>query len=226
MNLSRTLFGFLMLIFFSSCSVTSSTTYTYWVDSMKVDCDKGEKQMQCLRVTQNKDFGNPDWTLFYSDIEDFTFEPGMLQRIKVKESKFQRNGEKEETAERHYLLIETLEKIPDPRMPLHDIWAVTHVNSEKLNLEENRPNLEINLAQMTIFGSNGCNNFNGNIQLLNATLIQFGAIATTRKMCEDMTIPDGFDAALTKTHSYKKEKLNLTFYDNTGKELLRFQKVD
>lgn len=109
---------------------------------------------------------------------------------------------------------------------LHDIWAATHINETPILTTENRPNLEINVTEMKIFGTDGCNNYTGNIKKLTSKNIAFGPLASTRKICLDMQIPDAYNQALNKAVSYKKELLNLYFFDSEGHKILSFKKVD
>jgi len=109
---------------------------------------------------------------------------------------------------------------------LHDIWAVTHINSIPISNSNNRPTLEINLTKMMIFGTNGCNNYSGKITTINNKNISFGTITSTKKMCLDTTTDRDFNQALLQSSTYKKENLNLYIYNSADKEDLRFKKVD
>lgn len=109
---------------------------------------------------------------------------------------------------------------------LHDIWAATHINETAILTNENAPSLEINTTEMKVFGTDGCNNYTGEIKKITSKNIAFGALASTRKMCSNMQIPDKYNQALNKVVSYKREKLNLYFFDSKGNTILSFKKVD
>lgn len=109
---------------------------------------------------------------------------------------------------------------------IHDIYVAVEINGEKISKRDEMPRFEINLNSMQVFGNNGCNEFSGAIKAVTEQKISFGAIASTRKMCRDMEVPAKFDKALIQTASYKFEDLHLSLYDNNGKELIRFLKVD
>lgn len=111
-------------------------------------------------------------------------------------------------------------------MLLHDIWASTHINDETTSDSENIPTLEINITEMKVFGTDGCNNFTGDIKNVTSKTIEFGALASTRKMCANMETPDKFNQALNKIVSYKRENLNLYFFDSEGEKILSLKKVD
>ncbi len=109
---------------------------------------------------------------------------------------------------------------------LHDIWNTTHIFQEELVGVENRPTLEVNLADLEIMGSNGCNHYNGKITRYSKNRINFGNIAVTNKMCLEMEVPDSFDDALNKVAYYSRENLILYFYDDAGDLILQFAKGD
>jgi heat shock protein HslJ len=56
--------------------------------------------------------------------------------------------------------------------------------------------------------------------------IGFSNLGGTRKMCINMEIPDSFNQAINQVSKYKIENMKLSFFDETGNELLRFKKVD
>jgi len=88
------------------------------------------------------------------------------------------------------------------------------------------PTIEVNLTEMKLMGNDGCNNFFGAIKSIDEDLINFGPLGSTMKMCVNMEITTKFNNAFNKISKYKIENLKLTFFDETGKELLRFKKVD
>ena len=109
---------------------------------------------------------------------------------------------------------------------IHDIWVAIEINGNPIEKREKMPRLELNLNTMEVFGNNGCNSISGKITAVTEQKITFGPLISTRMMCEEMKVPDAFDQAMQKTVSYKHANLNLTFYDNQGKELMKFLKVD
>jgi heat shock protein HslJ len=111
-------------------------------------------------------------------------------------------------------------------MALHDIWVATHINEEAITTTENLPRLEINTTQMKVFGTDGCNDYSGMIKSITSENIAFGPLASTRKMCANMDIPNKYNHALNNSVSYKREHLNLYFYDSNGNNVLSFKKVD
>ncbi|MGQ7868951.1 META domain-containing protein [Sunxiuqinia sp. sy24] len=109
---------------------------------------------------------------------------------------------------------------------LNDIWALETMNGERVTDFEERPVLEIHLAEMRAVGTDGCNHFMGDIKKLDAKNLEFGVLAGTRKMCRTMTVPDQFGKSLQQVKGYQLVGLTLTLSDESGKELLKFKKVD
>lgn len=112
------------------------------------------------------------------------------------------------------------------KQQLHDIWAAIRIGGHPINRMQAVPSLEINLTEMTILGTDGCNNYTATIKETSATTLSFGPLASTRKICPDMEIPNKFNAMMQKVSTYKLEGLNLILLDEEGKEVLRFLKVD
>ncbi|ALJ04545.1 hypothetical protein APS56_05045 [Pseudalgibacter alginicilyticus] len=209
-----------------SCISTKSTSTTFWVNSKKTDCNTGAGKTQCLQIHKGHDLNITEWTPFHSSIENFAFELGYLQKIKVKKTSLKTTHTPFDTSSTTYKLVKVLEKKQDPKIILHDIWAATSINRNVIKAKNNTPTLEINLTKMQVFGTDGCNNFTGSIRNLTANTIMFNTLASTRKMCLDMQIPDIYNKALINSVSYKHESLNLFFYDANGRETIHFKKVD
>ena len=111
---------------------------------------------------------------------------------------------------------------------LHDIWALTALNGEAFDRSSTRkhPTLEIHVADMKYMGNDGCNSIFGSIETLTPDAIQFGMMAGTKMMCPNMQVSNDYTTALQSAISFKRKELNLYFFDNTGKEVLVYKKVD
>jgi len=109
---------------------------------------------------------------------------------------------------------------------LHDIWTVIRIAGNPINRMSSIPRMELNLTTMKVLGNNSCNDYTGEIKEVSNTLIVFGNIATTKKMCHKMDVAASFDDAISKVTSYKLEELNLIFFNNNGDEVLAFLKGD
>jgi heat shock protein HslJ len=148
-----------------------------------------------------------------------------LSQIKTYEIKNSTLTFMNEKGEKILSFIKDSAKTAAPQQ-LHDIWAVTKINGNPINTKNPIPDMEINLTTMKVMGTNGCNRYNGSIDNISESKIHFGPVATTRMMCENMEAPNQFDEALTKIVSYKREDLQLMFFDESGKEVLTLKKVD
>ncbi len=109
-----------------------------------------------------------------------------------------------------------------------DIWLLEAIEGQKiaLTLDTERPRLEIQLTDMRIMGTDGCNGYFASIDYIDEQKIQFGPIASTRRYCAEMAIPDNFNQQMNQVKIYQVENLKLRLFDSSGNELLLFQKAD
>lgn len=215
----------------NSCGDTSeekSKTITYFVNSAKVSCE-GVGKMQCLQIKKNET--DASWTNFYSSIEGFDYQQGFTYKLSVKEEKLDPAKVPADASSVAYILVQVLEKKPDPTFRLHDIWALQAIHNEAIPTEtDQKPNktpmLEIFVADKRMGGNDGCNTLFGQIEELTETRIGFSKMGSTKMMCPNMEVPNAFTKALGETATYKVENLHLYFYNAEGKEILKFVKVD
>lgn len=118
------------------------------------------------------------------------------------------------------------QKGTEARILLNDIWVAEQIEGEMIMDKSNAPSLEIHTSDMEVMGSDGCNNYMGKIQKLTNNDLVFGPLAGTRKMCEDMTVADKFNAAMVNVRQYKISKVKLRLMDAEGKVLVVLKKVD
>ncbi len=114
----------------------------------------------------------------------------------------------------------------DPQQALHDIWVLESIDGRQVETVPKRPELEINVTENRVMGTDGCNNFFGDIKAVDSSRLVLGPLAGTKKACPDMKIADQFNRNLSKVTSYKRQDLKLLLYDREGNELLSFKKVD
>ena len=200
--------------------------HVYWINSARVDC-QGVTPQTCYLVKKAANVEDGEWTYFYSQIEGFDFEPGNIYKLLVNEEQLPPEMAPADASSIKYTLVKVLEKTADERLRINDIWALTHVSGELINSDKlNTPTLEIKVAEMRAFGTDGCNNYFGGIKTLNAKELKFAALAGTKKMCMNMQLPNAFNVAISNTSFYKIESLKLTLLDAENKEILSFKKVD
>jgi len=216
--------SFLVIVMINAC--TSKKNSIIWVNSFKSECSGGAGKMLCLSVHKGPSIDNPIWENFYANIDGFSFEPGYFQQIEVKEEIIDKNQVPADGSSIKYTLIKVLKKLKDSRYTLNDIWIAQNINGVPIEQKDKLPTMEINLYKMQVFGNNSCNEYTGGIEKLTELEIQFGVIATTRKMCLNMNVADEFDKALNRSITYKLENLNLIFSDKSGNETISFIKGD
>ena len=116
--------------------------------------------------------------------------------------------------------------VSKPRVQLHDIWIAIRIGGNPINRMTPIPRLEINLTENKVYGSDGCNEFSGTLDLVTANQIAIGNIASTKKMCPDIEAADQYNRQLDLVTSYRLEGLNLILEDRNGHEVLAFLKGD
>lgn len=224
---------FIIIIALSGCAtkkIQTTSAEIWWVNGSKVDC-LGIGPMKCLQIQKSDTIQPGNWQNFYTEIDGFNFQNGYLFKIKVREEKLNPAKVPADGSSVKYKLVEILEKMPDPRFALNDLWVLEAINGETVKKPENNdqrplPAIEINVTEMRVMGSDGCNRLTGSITKLENGEIELGPVAQTKKLCLDTDIPDRFNAAFAQSKKYRRDGLLLIFSDDSGKELLRFKKVD
>jgi heat shock protein HslJ len=229
----RNILLLLSAVFFVSCSTSkemSTKPYVMWVKGIKVDCE-GVGPMKCMLIQKNEVTEPGNWQNFYNDIEGFYFQSGTMFKLLVSEEKLDDSQVPADASTIKYKMVEILEKQPDPVFAVHDIWVVQSIEGNQVQQPEknsglNMPSIEINLTEMKIMGTDGCNQFFGPIKNIEEEIIEFGPMGSTMKMCVNMDLPDKLNQAMGKVARYNRTGLYLTFFDSDGNELLQFKKVD
>ena len=204
------------------------TYQTYRINSYRVPCNDWFGPTECLQVQKE---GSEDWQLLYVNIEGFQFEPGYLYRIRVREEKLdpaQLPADYPSSIKRTLVSVE--EKIPDPRLPINEIWVLRaieglEVTEEQLAGQLKRPNIEFHLRDKRYLGTDGCNTFRGSIESLTGTGLRLGPAMRTRMTCLDTSIPDAYLKLLDRVDSYQLQELELILSEGNA-ELLRFRKTE
>lgn len=223
-----TLLSLFFVSFFSACTenTDNDNIVTFWVNSSKAECDAGAGLKQCLQVYRGDDPTTADWEYFYEEIKGFNFEPGYFQRLEVKETPREKGKVPIDASTLEYTFIKVLEKVEDSRFVLNGKWIATSIAGKELTDETTIPDLNIDLQKMQVSGTNGCNNYNGGIKTLTASVIELGNLASTKKMCMDMSVPDSYDQALNSSTSYKMADGTLVFMDKDGTATVSFKKAE
>ncbi|MCB9202953.1 MAG: DUF4377 domain-containing protein [Flavobacteriales bacterium] len=211
----------IVMLTLQSCS--SSKNNVYWINSFKSDC-VGVGPMKCLNVYKGEDLENAKWQNFYSKIEGFNFEEGMLTKIKVKEEKLNPENVPADASSIKYTLVEVLEKKEDSRMHLNGNWILATLDGNPINRMVKIPTLEIDIAKQLLSGNGGCNNYTSSIKSLTLEKIELYPVVSTKKACINKNIENEYLKLLNSIKSYTVQGEKLTLYNQENKEILSFLK--
>ncbi|WP_425639315.1 DUF4377 domain-containing protein [Algoriphagus yeomjeoni] len=206
---------------------SEENTETWWINSAKMDC-VGEGQMSCLEIQKGPEIKPGEWELFYSSIEGFDYEPGIIYQIKVKVTD-RETPTPADASSKIYELEEILSKESDPALRLTNIWKITKVGDiENPTGFKNNESLtfEFNASNKTYVGKMGCNSVRGEIKENDGEKLLLGSGASTMMACPDMTIENTISKALINTRGYKLENNQLYMMNESGETLIIFQAVD
>ena len=206
-----------------------------WVDQARVPCT-GVGRQTCLRVIRGPGRGSPlvaedaDWTLLYQNIAGYTFVPGQVAQLVVRETHRDAGQTPADASTVTYALVRELARFGDARVRLHDIWALERLGGNDYAAEDGaeHPVVELDLQTMVAMGTDGCNRFRGPIAALGSDTLRFGPLAGTRKMCPPtvMRVADPFNRALAATRTYRLDDLRLRLFGAGGEEVAVLRKVD
>lgn len=226
MNL-KTIGILLTVVVMQSCGTTKnavSGNQTMWVSGFKTECDAGAGKGECMLVTTDSNLAEAKWKNFYSTIDGFKIEPGIVQKIEVKVTELSGSELAADRSSLRYTLVKVLEKKNDTRMELQGDWTLKRIEGSSTKFGTDVPRINFDLAQNQVSGSDGCNNFSGMILNLNTNLIQLSRMISTLRACMDVPITAEFGVAFQNIHSYKIKDATLTFFDDSNKELMSFIK--
>ncbi len=203
----------------------------YHVNSYRVPC-VGVGPMSCLQVRR----GDPaagEWQNFYSQIRGFDYEPGYLYRLRVRETPLPPEQVPADASSIRYELVEVLGKEPDPRLRVHDIWALervdgTGIDSFDADSRREAPYMEFNVTRHEYLGNDGCNPVRGALLSIDAEDLRLDSIAydDIARSCGDGMLQSQLAAAIGRVARWRREGLELSLLDNNGLEVLSFRKID
>jgi hypothetical protein len=201
----------------------------FHVNSARVPC-VGVAPMNCLQVKRGAE-PTGDWQHFYSQIDGFDYEPGYLYRLLVRETRIPESQVPADASSIRYELVDVLEKTRDPRLALHDIWALRAIGGEPVETFDPAsrtapPYIEFNVTRGDYLGHDGCSAIHGEILALDAGQIRLAPPAGVPTVCGDGRLQSRLSAALGRVSQWRRDALELTLSDNEGEALLGFRKVD
>ena len=85
-------------------------------------------------------------------------------------------------------------------------WKLIEINGVALSSMNPQPAIEafilFRAGENRVSGVSGCNNFTGTYKLGSGATLQFSGVASTRKMCIDMTVEDQMNKLFQTVDSY------------------------
>ena len=184
---------------------------TIFINSYKINCI-GLEENSCLQLSRVS--ASPyEWETFHGKIEGFTFEEGFVYQLLVEEV-----GD-------NFKLLRVISKNEDVKLNLDGKWSVVSLKDFSIRSYADLPFIEISSSQKQIKGSDGCNSFFGNIDLVTASELKFGQIGGTKKYCHPMELANQFNALLSEVNFYQQSRNQLVFYNSQNVEILRFKRI-
>jgi heat shock protein HslJ len=199
-------------------------TETLLIKESKAPCT-GVAPMECLQVKHEKDTA---WTLFYSNIEGFDYQPGYQYKLLVSVSEVK--NPPADASSRNYKLEKVLEKKKADANPWDLVkskrWNLIQLNGKTLN--QSNMWIEFDPLQPRFNGNGGCNRIGGNYEAAESQ-IQFKQVISTRMACIDDSANERESTflRLLDSHTYKFDLADqtLNLYDS-GKVVLMFGMQD
>ena len=212
-------------ILFLSCSAgdKQDSKFVLWINSSMGPC-VGMAPTLCLQVQKNDTLDPHAWESFHASIDGFQFQEGYFYKILVQQRRMDTRDLPADAPSVAYSLVEVLEKRQDLRFRIKGTWELRQITEETLGTgpePDQAPVLEIQIGAMRYTGHDGCNNFSGGIIQMDEHTISFGIAAGTRMMCQDMHIPDLFNATLPEVKQWNVREGKLQLADPGGKVLMQ-----
>lgn len=94
---------------------------------------------------------------------------------------------------------------------LNGEWNIDNVNGEKA-IGESRPTITFDLAQLRVYGNNGCNVINGDIVADKDNRLKLTNLISTQRYCPDAPLEHLINISLDQVHSYKISRYGYEYY--------------
>ncbi|MBT8326131.1 MAG: DUF4377 domain-containing protein, partial [Bacteroidia bacterium] len=187
----------------------------------------GVGEMSCMQIQKGEEIEWNKWTLFYSSIQGFHYQPGFIYKLIIKEEHLDPASVPADASSIKYSLVKQLEKKNDTKFRIHDIWALDSIDGEKYKPSQAKhPTIEINTVENRFFGNDGCNNMFGNLDTLTNDELRFGMIGSTMMACMNMVLPDNFKRKMELVKFYEIKGTKLFLQDKNKETCLVMRKVD
>lgn len=211
----------------SGCPAEESHTETWWVNSFKVPC-VGVGPMQCLQV-HDGEAPVGEWRNLYQEVAGFDYAPGSLYRLTVRVIELPQAEVPADASSRRYELLEILDRLPDPRAPLHDIFvleAIGNKDADRGGTGVAQATIEFNIVQQRYSGYDGCIDFEGPIVAVDGERLTLGRASLDDDECPVTATATDLLAALNNVAAWRRDGMLLELFDEDGRRRLLFSKVD
>lgn len=214
----------LVSLFVASCTSNGDKEVkTLLINSFKVPCT-GVAPRSCLQIKDLDKSSN--WSNFYSPIEGFTFEPGFLHTIEVVVEALPEDQVPADGSSQKYTLLRIIDKQKDVKLNINDIWVLQTMEGDVVaKVFKRLPYLEVHVSSSKYMGNDGCNNYHGTLDMIDALQIRFGVAASTRMSCPNDDWSFKYMGHLANSNNYRVENGTLLLFQDE-KELLTFKKAD
>lgn len=108
-------------------------------------------------------------------------------------------------------------------------WYISQVNDSTIkSVDEEWPYLDLNTKEGSLSGNLGCNQVMGSFTFNDKGQITFDNLASTRRMCHDMSIEDALSVSLPEVRQYFYNKVTgtLTLSTAEGKPLVVMTRIN
>ena len=208
-----------------------ATEVVYHVNSYRIAC-VGVAPMSCLQVKRG-DPAKGEWQNFYGAIEGFEYRPGYLYRLLVRETQLPPERVPADATSIRYELVEVIERAPDPRLAIQDIWVVERIDGAQRDTFGSAsgaelPYIEFNIPRGEYLGNDGCNAIRGDLLFLGPLEIRLSpaTITSAAGSCGDAELRSTLLNALGRVANWRRNGLWLTLLDAEENELLALHKTD
>ena len=105
-------------------------------------------------------------------------------------------------------------------------WTLTEINGVALSSMDPKPTIEafiiFQVNENRVSGNSGCNNFSGTYKSESGGAMKFSGVASTRRMCLDMTIENQMNKIFGEVDNYSIQNGVLILY-KTKTALAKFE---
>lgn len=118
-------------------------------------------------------------------------------------------------------------KAVEKRSPLAGEWSIVTVDGKNVKAAEDgdAPFIGFDVKENRVYGNAGCNLLTGGLQAdMKAGTIDFSALGSTRKMCQNMETERVVLNALGRTQKFEAKGKSLTFADAAGKTVMTLKR--